>query len=155
MAPNLITFIGFLMVLIAHLLLVLYSPDLSGNGVPSWVWFFCAFAILCYQILDNTDGKQARKTKTSSPLGMLFDHGCDSLTSWIMGLMLVVCFGVGNGRLSFFAILFAAQVPFFLAMRAQYFIGVFRLSYINGVDEGLVIVEIWFFVTGFLGIEFW
>jgi len=26
------------------------------------------------------DGKQARKTGNSSPLGMLFDHGCDALT---------------------------------------------------------------------------
>jgi len=29
--------------------------------------------------MDNLDGKQARKTGTSSPLGELFDHGCDSL----------------------------------------------------------------------------
>jgi ethanolaminephosphotransferase len=29
--------------------------------------------------LDNCDGKQARKTGNSTPLGMLFDHGCDSL----------------------------------------------------------------------------
>ena len=28
---------------------------------------------------DNCDGKQARKTGNSTPLGMLFDHGCDSL----------------------------------------------------------------------------
>ena len=25
------------------------------------------------------DGKQARRTKNSSPLGMLMDHGCDAL----------------------------------------------------------------------------
>jgi hypothetical protein len=28
-----------------------------------------------YQTLDALDGKQARRTKTSSPLGELFDHG--------------------------------------------------------------------------------
>lgn len=28
---------------------------------------------------DNIDGKQARRTKSSSALGELFDHGCDSL----------------------------------------------------------------------------
>jgi len=27
------------------------------------------------------DGKQARKTGNSSPLGMLFDHGCDAITT--------------------------------------------------------------------------
>jgi phosphatidylglycerophosphate synthase len=28
-----------------------------------------------YQTLDAVDGKQARRTGTSSPLGQLFDHG--------------------------------------------------------------------------------
>jgi len=30
--------------------------------------------------LDAMDGKQARRTKSSSPLGQLFDHGCDSFS---------------------------------------------------------------------------
>ena len=33
-----------------------------------------------YSTFDNVDGKQARRTNTSSPLGELFDHGCDALT---------------------------------------------------------------------------
>ena len=32
----------------------------------------CTFV---YQTLDNMDGKQARRTGTSSPLGLLMDHG--------------------------------------------------------------------------------
>lgn len=28
-------------------------------------------------MLDNMDGKQARKTGNTSTLGSLFDHGCD------------------------------------------------------------------------------
>jgi len=39
----------------------------------------CAWNIFVYQLMDNLDGKQARLTGTSSPLGELFDHGCDSL----------------------------------------------------------------------------
>jgi phosphatidylglycerophosphate synthase len=41
-----------------------------------------------YSTLDAVDGKQARKTKSSSPLGQLFDHGCDSFstTFTILGL---------------------------------------------------------------------
>ena len=34
-----------------------------------------------FQTLDAIDGKQARRTKTSSPLGELFDHGCDSIST--------------------------------------------------------------------------
>ena len=51
--------------------------------------------MLVYQTLDNMDGKQARKTKSSSPLGLLFDHGCDAMNSilgsanWIAAMGLV------------------------------------------------------------------
>ncbi len=34
-----------------------------------------AFAVFFYLHMDNLDGKQARRTKNSSPLGQLFDHG--------------------------------------------------------------------------------
>lgn len=37
--------------------------------------------LFIYQSLDAIDGKQARRTGTSSPLGELFDHGCDSLST--------------------------------------------------------------------------
>ncbi len=30
--------------------------------------------------MDAIDGKQARRTGSSSPLGELFDHGCDALS---------------------------------------------------------------------------
>lgn len=33
-----------------------------------------------YSTLDAIDGKQARRTKSSSPLGQLFDHGCDAFS---------------------------------------------------------------------------
>lgn len=34
-----------------------------------------AFAVFFYLHMDCLDGKQARRTKNSSPLGQLFDHG--------------------------------------------------------------------------------
>lgn len=42
--------------------------------------------------MDAIDGKQARRTNSSSPLGELFDHGCDSLSTGIVDFffMLVV-----------------------------------------------------------------
>ena len=35
--------------------------------------------MIIYYNLDNMDGKQSRRTGTSSPLGMCMDHGCDAL----------------------------------------------------------------------------
>ena len=40
-----------------------------------------AITMFLYQTLDAIDGKQARRTATSSAVGELFDHGCDS---WAM-----------------------------------------------------------------------
>lgn len=48
--------------------------------VPRWVYLLSAFSVWIYCQLDCIDGKQARRTKTSSPLGQLFDHGCDALS---------------------------------------------------------------------------
>ena len=43
--------------------------------------FFTALGLFLYQSLDAIDGKQARRTNSSSPLGELFDHGCDSVSA--------------------------------------------------------------------------
>ena len=48
---------------------------------PRWVYLFCAIGLFVYQSLDAIDGKQARRTNTNTPLGELFDHGCDSLST--------------------------------------------------------------------------
>lgn len=55
-------------------------PNLHAGYAPRWVYLFAAFAVVFYTWLDCFDGKQARRTGTSSPLGQLFDHGCDALS---------------------------------------------------------------------------
>lgn len=46
-------------------------------------------------MFDNLDGKQARRTKTSSPLGLLFDHGCDATTTFMLSQSLGSYIGLG------------------------------------------------------------
>lgn len=41
---------------------------------PSWVYYSFAFGMWMYSTMDNVDGKQARRTGTSSPLGELFEY---------------------------------------------------------------------------------
>ena len=41
-------------------------------------------------MLDEMDGKQARRTGNSSPLGLLFDHGCDAFNAGISHLCIFV-----------------------------------------------------------------
>ena len=37
--------------------------------IPHWVWFFCAIMHFASYTLDGIDGKQARRTGSSTPLG--------------------------------------------------------------------------------------
>ncbi|CAH8640600.1 unnamed protein product [Heterobilharzia americana] len=76
LAPNLITFTGFLLTVAHYFLTCFYNPNFSATfSVPTWVWLVTAFLVFIAHTLDGTDGKQARRTKSSSALGELFDHG--------------------------------------------------------------------------------
>lgn len=86
-APNLITLVGWLFVIASYINMLFYDYTFREN-IPSYCFFFAAFCSLFYSTLDAIDGKQARRTKSSSPLGQLFDHGCDSfsLTFFVLGI---------------------------------------------------------------------
>ena len=82
-APNLLTFIGFLCCFVHYLLPAFYDYDFTASTkgslyhVPSFVWFMSGILLFLSHTLDGIDGKQARRTGTSSPVGEMFDHGCD------------------------------------------------------------------------------
>ena len=46
--------------------------------------------------MDAIDGKQARRTGSNSPLGELFDHGCDALSTFLVALTGVCAIGLQN-----------------------------------------------------------
>ena len=48
--------------------------------IPSWFFYSAGISYFVYRMLDEMDGKQARRTGNSSPLGMIFDHGCDAFS---------------------------------------------------------------------------
>lgn len=79
LAPNLITLIGLVINLLTVLVLSHFCFSATETA-PSWAYLLAAFGLFAYQTLDATDGKQARRTNSASPLGELFDHGCDSMT---------------------------------------------------------------------------
>ena len=78
-APNVITFTATIQFLISSLIFQTYCTDLE-KCVESWLYYMLAASLFIYQTLDAIDGKQARRTKQSSPLGQLFDHGNDALS---------------------------------------------------------------------------
>jgi phosphatidylglycerophosphate synthase len=87
-APNLLTFIGWCFVIASYANILRYDYTFTKD-IPAHAFYFAAFCIFTYSTLDAIDGKQARRTKSSSPLGQLFDHGCDSFS--LTFFMLAIC----------------------------------------------------------------
>lgn len=74
MAPNTVTLIGFILMGFSYFCM-LYYDDTFTQDIPRWTYIVAGIFQFIYQTLDAVDGKHARTTKASSPLGQLFDHG--------------------------------------------------------------------------------
>ena len=149
LAPNVITLASFACNILSFYVTYLevgndYEMELSRNTC-----LMQAIIHFSYLALDNLDGKQARKTGTSSAYGMLLDHGCDVFTN------IIVCFNMSHllmlGDSDFFSPLyFMALLPGFYTLTYQeYVFGELTLGYCNGADEGNVLVSLFSFF-GFL-----
>ena len=74
LAPNTITLLGVVINFMAYFTMFYYDRTLK-EVVPGITYLNFAIGLFIYQVLDAIDGKQARRTGSSSPLGQLFDHG--------------------------------------------------------------------------------
>jgi ethanolaminephosphotransferase len=146
--------VGFLFNFIPHILIVvLYGSDMGGEVSP-WFCYFLGIAFFIYLLCDNSDGKQARRTGTSSPLGMLLDHGMDSVTAVINNFILQRVMNIGNCYLNLFAML-VSTMPFYFAVLEQYYTGELVLQVVNGVDDGSFGYIGLCFATGIYGGAIW
>lgn len=161
LAPNSITLFGLLWMITSYGIFCYYCPNLdqairSPETVPRWIFLFNAIAMLCYQTLDNMDGKQARRTKSSSPLGLLFDHGCDSFNSILGSANWICAMGVGSHELfQLGVIVFAPMMAFYVCTWEEYYTGTLILPVINGPTEGLLGGAILSLTTWAWGAEYW
>lgn len=136
-APNVITLSGLVISAVAMTLTLVYNPQLSCD-CPRWLHLFTGICIFCYQTLDNMDGKQARKTGSSSSLGLLFDHGCDAINAGVTAIPMASVLGTG-WTIGLFFSLWSAFVPFYFQTWEEYYAGSMVLPLINGPTEGLLI----------------
>ncbi|KAL4703031.1 hypothetical protein ACJJTC_000476 [Scirpophaga incertulas] len=137
-APNLLTFAGFLLTLLNFLLFsyfdfgfhALTKDNVTNDQIPSWVWGVCAVNLFVAYTLDGIDGKQARRTGTSGPLGELFDHGLDSYSSVLIPTCLYSIFGRDElSPLRFFFVLWNIFYNFYLTHWEKYNTGVMFLPW--------------------------
>ncbi|KAK9728174.1 hypothetical protein K7432_001283 [Basidiobolus ranarum] len=155
MAPNLITLLGFLCVVANFVTVMLLDPTLS-EPVPSWVYLTYALGLWVYASLDAIDGKQARRTGTSGPLGEMFDHGCDALNTALGTIISASVLGIGQSWWTLVVFL-ASTSNFYLSTWEEYHTGTLYLGYFSGPVEGIVMLVLLFILTGFVdgGSAFW
>lgn len=152
-APNLITFIGWILVIFSYALMLCYDYTFQKN-IPSYCFYFAAFCIFAYSTLDAIDGKQARRTKSSSPLGQLFDHGCDSFSITFF----VLCIGQAAklSDLEIFMTFLASQAAFWTSNWMEYNTGILKTNVGQfGVTESELICMVVHIITGICGQDVW
>ncbi|KAI1077356.1 CDP-alcohol phosphatidyltransferase [Whalleya microplaca] len=153
LAPNMVTLIGFGFILANIGLLVIFMPDLVGPG-PSWLYLSFAFGLFMYQTMDNIDGKQARRTGTSSGLGELFDHGIDSLNCTLGSLLETGAMALGTSKSGVFTAL-CPCLPMFFSTWETYHTHTLYLGYFNGPTEGILIACSVMAISGICGPGIW
>jgi len=163
-APNLLTFVGFLFCFGHFGLLALYDYDYTAatspaqNQIPGWIWILVAVFLFLYHTLDGIDGKQARRTGTSTPLGELFDHGLDSWTTIFITGAIYSMFGRNDDGLSLplfrmFLLFWNVYVCFLVSHWEKYNTGVLYLPW--GYDFSMITSFLMYLVTAFSGTELW
>lgn len=107
-----------------------------------------------YQTMDNADGKQARRTGTSSGLGELFDHGIDSLNCTLGSLLETAAMGLGCSHAGVVTAL-CPCLPMFFSTWETYHTHTLFLGVINGPTEGLLIACSIMIMSGIWGPGIW
>ncbi|KAK7100066.1 ethanolaminephosphotransferase 1-like isoform X2 [Littorina saxatilis] len=163
-APNLLTLSGFLMLVFNFFLMTYYDPHFYASSrdfpenppIPNWVWLVAAFCNFLSHTLDGIDGKQARRTKTSSPLGELFDHGLDSWATLFLPVGLYSIFGRGEygvGVYRVYFVIIGIMFCFVVSHWEKYNTGVLFLPW--GYDIGQIGMTGVYLITYIFGYEMW
>ena len=110
-----------------------HVPSDVCSCIPRWLWCLLAICQFLSHHLDGTDGKQARRTGSSSPLGELFDHGLDSWATLFLPVALVSIFGrseiFGISVFSMYGILWLILLSFIVSHWEKYNTGILFLPW--------------------------
>lgn len=153
LAPNCMTLAGLLIVIATAIIFIIYSPD-AKQDIPPWLLVMGALSIFIYQTLDACDGKQARRTQTQSQLGELFDHGCDSLSTIFIALLVAVTLKLGSSPTTLFFQCVFAICLFYTAHWQTYVSGTLRFGKFD-VTEIQFSIMFMLIITALMGSSIW
>ncbi|CAF0742201.1 unnamed protein product [Brachionus calyciflorus] len=193
LAPNVLTFVGFLCLIVNFILFSIYDYSFYGycsnqedctnplnltqnqlfyqanlnkfesipsyicSCIPQWLWLVLSICQFLSHHLDGTDGKQARRTGSSSPLGELFDHGLDSWAALFLPVALFSLFGrnepFGISAMSMYGLLWLILGSFIVSHWEKYNTGILFLPW--SYDLSQVGMTFLFFGTFLFGQKIW
>ncbi|XP_026728145.1 ethanolaminephosphotransferase 1-like [Trichoplusia ni] len=167
-APNVITFAGFLCMVVSMVLLTVYDYELYAVGgrpgakpyaseIPNWVFFACSVLVFLAYNLDGIDGKQARRIGVSGPLGELFDHGLDSYIVFLIPYTIISIYGrdpvFSVSCFRGFLIVLSIVMNFYVSHCEKYNTGTLYLPW--SYDLSMWISSILFLLAGLYGPEYY
>ncbi|NWS42892.1 CHPT1 Cholinephosphotransferase, partial [Probosciger aterrimus] len=153
LAPNAITLGGLLLNCLTALPLIAYCPSATEQA-PFWAYILGALGLFIYQSLDAIDGKQARRTNSSSPLGELFDHGCDSISTVFVVLGSCIAIRLGTNPDWLFFCCFVGLFMFYTAHWQTYVSGILRFGKID-VTEVQIAITMLLLTSAYGGTAIW
>jgi phosphatidylglycerophosphate synthase len=139
-APNVITLLGLSFEFVSFAISYHLSEGLT-KPLPGAACVFNAVCLSIYHTLDSLDGKQARRTGSSSPLGQFFDHGCDALTTIFEMVKVAATLQLGPSMTTF-VLIFITSVGFFFNSFQEFVTDCFYMGFINASAEGLVLLSL-------------
>ncbi|KAK6730212.1 hypothetical protein RB195_006960 [Necator americanus] len=161
-APNVLTLLGWSLVMACFLVESVLDYDLTANSVgseqpiPDWFWMFAAICTWLGYTLDGTDGKQARRIGASGPTGELFDHGLDSWSTVPFTITIFSVFGRGEYSVSpihLLSVLISVQIVFIVTHWEKYNTGILFLSW--GYDASQYTLVFVYLFTYFVGYKWY
>jgi len=152
LAPNLITLAGFAFILLPHLVSVIAYGNETEGPVDGWFCVLTGVSFFVYNTLDNIDGKQARRTGTGSPMGMLFDHGLDATTCVVGNYPFLRMWQGGPGLPALVLVMMSTIMAYYLFLE-EYYMGKLVLGQLSGPDDMGIFLSFCCFLTAYYGSE--
>ena len=154
-APNLLTLISLIFNIIGFLFVIFEAGNDFSYKLSRLTTLVITITHYLYIFFDNLDGKQARKTKTSSSFGMLLDHGCDVFTNICVFFNVAHLCRLGNDSIYIQFLIITLYLGFYTTTYEEYVLGEMHLGIINGPDEGNFFIATGTFVSFIIGNDFW
>lgn len=134
-----------------------FVPKDVCSCIPRWLWMFLTIGQFLAYNLDGTDGKQARRTKSSTPLGELFDHGLDSWAALFLPVAMFSIYGrayeFGSTVFRMYGVLWLILISFIVSHWEKYNTGVLFLPWSYDLSQnGMTFL---FFMTWLYGQTVW